>query len=399
MHARALRYLVSAFLLMIVSSGRAADASSTSKLAPTQAALRRESEDLDRKRPQLEARIQAEKGWLEKLNGLLSSLQSVTYGNDYALALGKLEKILGANAPAGSAPTAGTTPASANTSQTNPTAGGDFRQQSDDVYRLVYALILPVDTAVQNVTYTNPSAVQSTDPTDREETELTNRLNREYGIAYQTFQTDYANKVGFNSWASQGDLQAALKIWRDDATVKQWFTSYRDSVAAAVKRERDATVQLVGKNERELKDLNDRAAQIDGLLIDTQNSLDQALVNRVMPVFAGVVVVLLLIPILYRNPEAQDSILRSGMVVELITIYLLVSSILILGFANKLEKETLSTLLGGISGYVLGRIGQRQTIAALTGVGNQPPGPTALGPKHAPAAPAPAAPAPAAPGP
>lgn len=56
-----------------------------------------------------------------------------------------------------------------------------------------------------------------------------------------------------------------------------------------------------------------------------------------------------------------------------ITVLLLVSAIIILGLADKLEKEVLGTLIGGISGYVLGRLKSSDKLPLAGGSRVPPP--------------------------
>jgi hypothetical protein len=64
---------------------------------------------------------------------------------------------------------------------------------------------------------------------------------------------------------------------------------------------------------------------------------------------------LLLIPAVYKGTPAVDHIFQSGLLLELMTVFLLTSAILLLGASNKINAEVLGTLIGGISGYVLGK--------------------------------------------
>jgi hypothetical protein len=64
---------------------------------------------------------------------------------------------------------------------------------------------------------------------------------------------------------------------------------------------------------------------------------------------------LFLAPLLYKNDDMRRSIITSGMLVELTTIFLLVAAVIILGIDGKIQAEVIGTLLGGVSGYVLGR--------------------------------------------
>ena len=53
------------------------------------------------------------------------------------------------------------------------------------------------------------------------------------------------------------------------------------------------------------------------------------------------------------NPTRQD--FSYPIFLEMITIFVLTASVLILGLAGKLQTEGLAALIGGISGYVLGK--------------------------------------------
>jgi len=86
-----------------------------------------------------------------------------------------------------------------------------------------------------------------------------------------------------------------------------------------------------------------------------QTQIDKALVTFALPSFAVLIVLLLLAPRLYKDTGIQKIILESGVLLELITVFLLTATTLLLGIANKIDGDILGTLLGGISGYVLGR--------------------------------------------
>ena len=64
---------------------------------------------------------------------------------------------------------------------------------------------------------------------------------------------------------------------------------------------------------------------------------------------------LLLAPLLYKTDDLRRSIITSGLLVELMTIFLLIAAVIILGIDGKIQAEVIGTLLGGVSGYVLGR--------------------------------------------
>jgi hypothetical protein len=88
---------------------------------------------------------------------------------------------------------------------------------------------------------------------------------------------------------------------------------------------------------------------------DAQAKLDARLINIGLPALAVALVALLLVPLLYRNIDLQRAIFSSGLMLELMTIFLLTGAIIILGLDGRIPPEVIGTLLGGISGYVLGR--------------------------------------------
>jgi hypothetical protein len=102
---------------------------------------------------------------------------------------------------------------------------------------------------------------------------------------------------------------------------------------------------------RKSNDLTERlAAKQQG-----QVGIDRLLVTVALPMFGILMLLMLVIPRLYGAADLQRSIITSGILLELITVFLLTSTILMLGIGGRIEPAVLGTLLGGISGYVLGR--------------------------------------------
>jgi hypothetical protein len=116
-----------------------------------------------------------------------------------------------------------------------------------------------------------------------------------------------------------------------------------------------------------IKKLN---AQRIGLLnnLEKKNESNESIFRWGFPVFILFILSLYLVPLFLfkgRKPHEnanQDSdlliyssIYGTGLVTEIITVFLLTSTILLLGLTDKIKGEILGTLIGGISGYVLGR--------------------------------------------
>ncbi|MBP7865113.1 MAG: hypothetical protein KA419_04120 [Acidobacteria bacterium] len=85
-----------------------------------------------------------------------------------------------------------------------------------------------------------------------------------------------------------------------------------------------------------------------------QAQIDSTIINWVFPILAVTLLTMYLVP-LFINKDLKQIIFSSGLLLELITVFLLTIAITMLGMSGKLDKEVLGTLLGGISGFVLSR--------------------------------------------
>jgi len=82
--------------------------------------------------------------------------------------------------------------------------------------------------------------------------------------------------------------------------------------------------------------------------------ISQTAVTYIVPIVGFFLVIILIVPRWYPA-ETQKSIFQNALLLELLSVYLLISTILLLGLSGRIEGNTLGTLLGGISGYVLGK--------------------------------------------
>lgn len=136
------------------------------------------------------------------------------------------------------------------------------------------------------------------------------------------------------------------------------FDSYKAGLLAALTRRAD-DIRTITKAER--AELN--RLQQDGMVLsraigqkqDDQSKLDSHIMTFAIPAIGAALVVLLLAPLLYRTDELRRSIITSGVLVELMTVFLLTAAVIILGVDGRIPAEVIGTLLGGVSGYVLGR--------------------------------------------
>jgi hypothetical protein len=72
-----------------------------------------------------------------------------------------------------------------------------------------------------------------------------------------------------------------------------------------------------------------------------------------LPIFALVVLMLLIIPWFYPS-ELQKEFFQSPLILNIFTVFILAVAIIILAVTKSLEPQAVSTLLAGIAGYVLG---------------------------------------------
>lgn len=154
------------------------------------------------------------------------------------------------------------------------------------------------------------------------------RLPRAYIVEFQAALSDSA----FRSYRSQ--LLGA-------------FSSRTADVRALMKADRDEDARLQ-------QDAADVSRAI-GARQDDQARLDAHIVMFAVPAVCLAFIGLLLAPLLYRSEDSRRSIITTGMLVELTTVFLLTVAVIILGVDGRIQAEIIGTLLGGVSGYVLGR--------------------------------------------
>lgn len=88
--------------------------------------------------------------------------------------------------------------------------------------------------------------------------------------------------------------------------------------------------------------------------IAVESTKDRMLIHTALPIFGIIIILLLIIPYLYKsNPNLIAAIIEKRLLLQIFTVFILIISILLLGIGGKLTSEVLGTLLGGISVYVL----------------------------------------------
>jgi hypothetical protein len=91
--------------------------------------------------------------------------------------------------------------------------------------------------------------------------------------------------------------------------------------------------------------------------------------NYLLYVFAAVFLLIMLLPRLY-SAQVANNILKAEFLLQFSTVFVLVAAIIILGIGDLIDKQQLPVLLAGISGYVLGQLGQVKAGNDTNGAGS-----------------------------
>jgi hypothetical protein len=145
------------------------------------------------------------------------------------------------------------------------------------------------------------------------------------------------------------------------------FQIYKQSLIGAFGRRMEEIRGSRDSSRAEVQRLRQRAMAL-AHEIGTQEvngrQFDSRLVYFGLPAFAAVLIILFLMPLLYRRPEVQHWLLTSGMLLELATIVIVTATVLLLALAGRIHAEVVGALLGALSGYMLGRAGSRRATHA-----------------------------------
>lgn len=110
----------------------------------------------------------------------------------------------------------------------------------------------------------------------------------------------------------------------------------------------------IRNSDQMIKDSRGRSEEIKkSINILSEKGISRLLILYAVPIFGLLLLILMIIPSFYESQDIKKSIFDSGLLLQLVTVFLLTAIILLLGIGNKLESEVLGTLLGGISVYVL----------------------------------------------
>jgi len=151
----------------------------------------------------------------------------------------------------------------------------------------------------------------------------------------------------------RSDLSSFFEALSDSS-----YAAHKASILLAYAARVGEIQQLIKLDRDELQSVADSATELTrdiGVREDAQSKLDSRLINIGMPALAAALIALLLVPRLYKSPDLQRAIFSSGLMLELMMVFLLSGTTIILGLDGRIPAEVIGTLLGGLSGYLLGR--------------------------------------------
>lgn len=192
--------------------------------------------------------------------------------------------------------------------------------------------------------------------------EISSKLKNHY--KYPDFiEYDYDYDGEGKTVIDEGEFEA----YKATHTVKELTESHLkiiQSITQPIGVKKQEVTDKIQSLEKENKESRQEIVKLQ-VEIEEKSSYDKTVIKLGFPIFIFFILAIYLVPLYFvykrenldgqRTENLYRMIYGSGLVTEIITVFLLTSTILLLGITDKLAPEILGTLIGGISGYVLGR--------------------------------------------
>lgn len=196
--------------------------------------------------------------------------------------------------------------------------------------------------------------------------EITNLYNRIRNI--NTNESFLRNLINYSDLTNNKTLNTPyfqdFKNTLEETSILNKLQDIKDQYGNIIYDVYNTMSTTISDKNQELADLRKKKIELE---IEKRNEseYDKTIFQWGFPVFIFFILLLYLLPLWFlhkRHNSDTSSILNlyksiysSGLLTEIVTVFLLTSTILLLGITNKLNAEILGTLIGAISGYVLGR--------------------------------------------
>ena len=170
------------------------------------------------------------------------------------------------------------------------------------------------------------------------------------------------DRVAYDQVADQLDRlpkdDPATERYREEMAYYNRRGPWNEGNTQAILEERLRTQRESSKEvERKLQE-NERNTYI-ATLIERER---QRFMNQVSWIFGGLVAILVIgfFWVVLRNENLSDSIFRGAAGLQMITLLSVVIAIILFGITGVLEGKELAALLGGLTGFILGRVADRE---------------------------------------
>jgi len=123
--------------------------------------------------------------------------------------------------------------------------------------------------------------------------------------------------------------------------------------------------QILRQHKSDLERVNQRVTNM--LNIEEERNNFRTMISIAFCVLVAIVIIGFYF-IAFKKEEIAESIFAGEKGIQFVTIFLIVIAIILFGIMGILEGKELSALLGGLSGYILGRVGTSSGASKSTSV-------------------------------
>jgi hypothetical protein len=253
-----------------------------------------------------------------------------------------------------------------------------LRTLIESLQRWKYSVPYQINTySVGNPYYTTPSPLSSagySGPDRLELDEATERLDKvqiqleelqksSTADANKQVQIDNLTEQVSEARKQKSDAEASYKKARDDQVAAQALQQENIKTQVEVL---DNLIQQATTNSRNLDETLSFLDDASGSLLQA-NIREAAYTDRSTIIFAILVggVIIGFFAIAFISQAVRDAIFTGDSGIQFVTLFSLVIAIILFGVLKILEGKELAALLGGLSGYILGKAGQPAVIPAV----------------------------------
>jgi hypothetical protein len=199
---------------------------------------------------------------------------------------------------------------------------------------------------------------------DEYDIEISNQYENKIALAYHGFE--YKGLFRFNIYT----LVSGDNMFTSDQFTESEFSRKKTDLISTL-----SNLQLQFQQQSNYAQgnnlilCNKRAELLKNISEIENQGTNRFLLLFALPIFGLILLSLMIIPTFYSTDKVISMIFERGLLLQIITVFLLIGTVLILGIGGILQKDVLGTLLGGISVYVLQNRGKNDEPEPPTPIG------------------------------